>query len=190
MSDVLEAVLSIFDCDRSWLVHPCDPDAASWTVPRSNARPISRRLRAGRDLPVDPEIANVFQTVRASSSPVRFGPGEERPLPAKRRSVQHPVMLAWRFTQRGQALHFGVAPVLPPASLDTAGRTAFQEIGRRLEDALTAYRCFAPAEASADSKRPSHLARRYWERRSRDQSLHLVGRKLPHLWTCAPVNAS
>src|SRR5262249_45753956 len=25
MSDVLDAVLSIFNCDRAWLVYPCDP---------------------------------------------------------------------------------------------------------------------------------------------------------------------
>ena len=24
MSDVLDAALSIFDCDRAWLMHPCD----------------------------------------------------------------------------------------------------------------------------------------------------------------------
>src|SRR5439155_20205697 len=27
MSDVLDATLSIFDCDRAWLMHPCDPEA-------------------------------------------------------------------------------------------------------------------------------------------------------------------
>jgi PAS domain S-box-containing protein len=28
MSDVLDAALAIFDCDRAWLMHPCDPEAA------------------------------------------------------------------------------------------------------------------------------------------------------------------
>ena len=27
MSDVLDAVISIFNCDRAWLVYPCDPEA-------------------------------------------------------------------------------------------------------------------------------------------------------------------
>src|SRR4030095_3995643 len=31
MSDVLDAMLSIFNCDRAWLVYPCDPEALSWT---------------------------------------------------------------------------------------------------------------------------------------------------------------
>ena len=38
MSDVLEAVLEIFACDRAWLVYPCDPDAPSW-------RPVMERTR-------------------------------------------------------------------------------------------------------------------------------------------------
>ena len=59
MSDVLDAVLSIFECDRAWLVYPCDPEAASWQVPMEHARPEFPGLFAlGLDLPVDPEIAN------------------------------------------------------------------------------------------------------------------------------------
>src|SRR3989441_720438 len=74
MSDVLDVVLSVFNCDRSWLVHPCDPDAASWKVPMEHTRPeFPSAFALGRDLPVDSEIANVFQIVTASSSPVRFG---------------------------------------------------------------------------------------------------------------------
>src|SRR4029077_7386323 len=74
MSDVLDAVLSILNCDRAWLVYPCDPEAASWKVPMEHARPEFPGLFVlGLDLPVDPEIAKVFQTVRASSGPVRFG---------------------------------------------------------------------------------------------------------------------
>jgi len=52
MSDVLEAMLSIFECDRSWLVYPCDPDAASWKVPMEHARPeFPGAFALGRDLP-------------------------------------------------------------------------------------------------------------------------------------------
>jgi len=39
MSDVLDEVLSIFDCDRAWLVYPCDPEASSWQVPMEHTRP-------------------------------------------------------------------------------------------------------------------------------------------------------
>ena len=38
MSDVLDALLSIFDCDRAWLLYPCDPEAVSWRVPDGSVR--------------------------------------------------------------------------------------------------------------------------------------------------------
>src|SRR5207253_6222894 len=84
MSDVLDTALSIFKCDRAWLVYPCDPEATSWKVPMEHARPeFPGAFALGLDLPVTPDIAKVFQTVRASSSPVRFGPASEHPLPAE-----------------------------------------------------------------------------------------------------------
>src|SRR2546428_9120309 len=98
MGDVLDVVLSVFKCDRSWLVHPCDPDAASWNVPMEHSRPeFPGAFALGGDLPVDPEIAKVFQIVRASSSPVRLGPASEHPLPAetaKRFSIQSMLAMA------------------------------------------------------------------------------------------------
>ncbi len=30
MKDVLDTLLSVFKCDRAWLVYPCDPEAATW----------------------------------------------------------------------------------------------------------------------------------------------------------------
>ncbi len=39
MRDVLDAVLSIFDCDRAWLFYPCDPDEPSFRVPMEITKP-------------------------------------------------------------------------------------------------------------------------------------------------------
>src|SRR5213594_2166506 len=169
MSDVLEAVLSIFDCDRSWLVHPCDPDAASWTVPMEHARPeFPGAFALGRDLPVDPEIANVFQIVRASSSPVRFGPASDHPLPAE---------TATRFriqSMMGMAIHpkgdqpymLGLHQCSYPRAWTSQEERLFQEIGRRLEDALTSLLMFRNLGESErkleEAQRLTHVG--YWER--------------------------
>src|SRR5258708_7507345 len=84
MRDVLDAVLSIFNCDRAWLVYPCDPEAASWQVPMERTRPeFPGAFALGTDLPMDTDAAKVFQTARASSRAVRFGPDSEHPVPAK-----------------------------------------------------------------------------------------------------------
>ena len=84
MSDVLDAMLAIFNCDRAWLVYPCDPEALSWKVAMEHVRPeFPGAFALGLDLPVVPDVAKVFQTVRASSSPVRFGPSSVHSLPAE-----------------------------------------------------------------------------------------------------------
>ncbi len=33
MEQVLELILSEFNCDRAWLLYPCDPNASEWNVP-------------------------------------------------------------------------------------------------------------------------------------------------------------
>ena len=50
------AVLSIFDCDRAWLVYPCDPDALTWRASMEHTRPeFPGAFALGVELPVDEE---------------------------------------------------------------------------------------------------------------------------------------
>src|SRR5882724_7231840 len=66
MSDVLDAVLSSFACDRAWLVYPCDPEAPSWRAAMEHTRPeFPGAFTLGLDLPVDEDVARVFQAARA-----------------------------------------------------------------------------------------------------------------------------
>src|SRR6266404_3090828 len=140
MSDVLDAVLSIFKCDRAWLVYPCDPDAVSWKVPMEHTRPeFPGAFVLGLDLPVDPDIANMFHTVRASSDPVRFGPGSEYPLPAevaKRFSIQSLMTMAI-YPKVDKPYMLGLHQCSYPRLWTPQEERLFQGIGRRLEDALT-----------------------------------------------------
>jgi len=169
MSDVLEVVLSVFNCDRAWLVHPCDPDAASWKVPMEHTRPqFPGAFALGRDLPVDPEIANVFQIVRASSSPVRFGPASDHPLPAEtatRFGIQS--MMGMAIHPKGnQPYMLGLHQCSYPRAWTPQEERLFQEIGRRLEDALTSLLMFRGRGESErrleEAQRISHVG--YWER--------------------------
>src|SRR6266478_5327613 len=169
MSDVLEVVLSVFNCDRAWLVHPCDPDAASWKVPMEHTRPeFPSAFALGRDLPVDSEIANVFQIVRASSSPVRFGQASDHPLPAEtatRFGIQS--MMGMAIHPKGdQPYMLGLHQCSYPRAWTPQEERLFQEIGRRLEDALTSLLMFRGRGESErrleEAQRISHVG--YWER--------------------------
>ncbi len=169
MSDVLDAVISIFNCDRAWLVYPCDPQAASWTVPMEHARPeFPGAFALGVALPVTPEMANVFHIVRASSSPVRFGPGSEHPMPAKpaeRFSIQSMIAMAI-YPKADQPYMLGLHQCSYPRVWTPQEERLFQEIGRRLEDALTSLLIFRNLHESErkleEAQRLTHVG--HWER--------------------------
>ncbi|HEX6035490.1 MAG TPA: PAS domain S-box protein, partial [Anaerolineales bacterium] len=84
MNDVLDLVLSIFDCDRAYLGYPCDPETPSWSLRAESTRPEYPGLLAlGIDeVPVDPEAMKVFRILLNTDGPVTFGPGNSHPLPA------------------------------------------------------------------------------------------------------------
>ena len=169
MSDVLDAVIAIFNCDRAWLVYPCDPEATSWKVPMEHARPEFPGLFVlGLDLPVDPEIAKVFQTVRASDGPVRFGPESEHPLPAeaaKRFSIQSMIGMAI-YPKGDKPYMLGLHQCSYPRVWTPQEERLFQEIGRRLEDELTSLLMFRNLGESErkleEAQRLTHVG--YWER--------------------------
>src|SRR5438445_255093 len=145
MSDVLDAALSIFDCDRAWLVYPCDPEAHSHGVKMQRTRPEYPGLfGVGDEVPMDPETAGVLRTVRASSGPVRFGPGSQHPLPAemaKRLGIQSRIVMAL-YPKGDQPYMFGLSQCSYPRIWALQEERLFQEIGRRLTDALTSLSIF------------------------------------------------
>src|SRR5437016_2270853 len=169
MSDVLGEVLSIFNCDRAWLVYPCDPEARSWGVPMEHTRPeFPGAFVLGRDLPMDPGVAEAFRTVRASSGPVRFGPGSKHPLPedvARRFSIRSQIAVAV-YPKGDRPYMFGLHQCSYPRIWTTEEERLFQEIGRRFADALTSLEIFRNLRQSEarleEAQRIAHVG--YWER--------------------------
>jgi PAS domain S-box-containing protein len=169
MSDVLDEVLSIFDCDRAWLVYPCDPEAPSWRAAMEQNRPnFPGAFALGVDLPMDPEVANVFQTARASSGAVRFGAGSEHPVPAQlaeRFSIQSVLGMAV-YPKAGKPYMFGLHHCSYLRVWTPQEEQLFREIGRRIADALSSllmFRSLRESEARlGEAQRIAHVG--YWER--------------------------
>ena len=139
MGDVLDVVLATFGCDRAWLVYPCDPDVASHRVRMERTRPDSvGAFGLGVEIPNNPEVALVLRTLLAASGPVRFDPESGRALPAaaaERFSIASMMAMAV-YPKVDKPYVFmlhqcGYARVWTPAE-----ERLFQEIGRRLADAL------------------------------------------------------
>jgi PAS domain S-box-containing protein len=140
MRDVLGAVLSIFACDRAWLVYPCDPEAPTWRAAMEYTRPdYPGAFALGIDLPVDAEGVNVFQSARASGGAVQFSSEPDCPLPrqlAERFGVQSLIAIAI-YPKVDKPYLFGLHQCSYPRTWTAREERLFQEIGRRLGDGLT-----------------------------------------------------
>ncbi|SEM22781.1 PAS domain S-box-containing protein [Syntrophus gentianae] len=141
MSNVLDVLLSIFDCDRAWLVYPCDPEAASWRVSMERNRPdYPGALDMGVDeVPMDSDVVKVFQTMRASSEPVTFGHGSDQPLVGEvpERLREQSQIAITLYPKVGKPWLFGLHQCSYQRVWRLEEKKLIQEIGRRLTDGLT-----------------------------------------------------
>ena len=170
MSDVLDAVLEIFACDRAWLLYPCDPNAPSWRAVMERTRPPfpARRSASGTDVAGDAEhVRPRFAAARASARP---------PCPMLPR--RWPIASAIR-SQHGHgapsqgrpAVSVRPAPVLAGAH---AGPTDEQRLFRG--DRSSARRC-----AEQPPRLPQPARKRAPPRGgAAPRACRLVGARLPH----------
>ena len=140
MTAVLDGLLSIFECDRAWFVYPCDPESPTWQVPMERTRPAYPGvLPIGVELPLDAVGADVFRLLRESPGPVQFGPGSNHPVPiemAQGFKVQSLIAMAL-YPKIGCPWSFGLHQCTYARVWTPAEERLFQEIGRRLGDALS-----------------------------------------------------
>jgi PAS domain S-box-containing protein len=146
MSDVLDAVLEVFACDRAWLVYPCDPQATTWRVVMDHAREqFAGAFAPGCDLPVGPELAEVFRTARSADGAVLFGPGAQLqvcgPAP-QQHAVRSQMVMAVRPKVDRAPYLFGLHQCSHERTWSAQERRLFEEIGRRLDDVLTSLLIF------------------------------------------------
>ncbi|MBN1830154.1 MAG: PAS domain S-box protein [Deltaproteobacteria bacterium] len=140
MSDVLDAVLSIFECDRAFLMYPCDPRATAWRVPMERNKPeYAGVLALGLEMPMDPDVAKTLRILLANDGPVQFGPGTPNALPAdvsERFGLKCFMSMAIH-PKTGSPWQFGIHQCSYARIWTAEEERLFKEIGRRLTDGLT-----------------------------------------------------
>jgi PAS domain S-box-containing protein len=140
MNDALDVVLAVFDCDRAFLLYPCDPQAQAWEIPMERTKPEYPGITAlGLKIPMDTERVENFRLLLASDGPVQFGSGADFPLP-KALAEQFDVESSMSVTlhpKQGQAWLFGLHHCASARIWTMEEERLFQEIGRRMEDGLT-----------------------------------------------------
>lgn len=156
MNDTLETALSIFECDRSWLFYPCDPDAQSFRVPMEITRP--EYPGAGilnEDMPMPPDMALNLRNTLESAGPVTFGTGTDRPInkvSTEQFGVQSMMMVAL-YPKSGKPWAFGLHQCSYPRVWTSEEQRLFQEISRRLADTLTGLLSHRDLQESEDKLR-------------------------------------
>lgn len=170
LSDVLDVALNIFDCDRAWLVNPCDPDSPTWQVPMERTRSeYPSVLPIGVELPLDPSGAAVYRILQDSPTPVQFGPTSAFPVPseiAETFNVQTFIATAF-YPKLGKPWALGLHQCSYPRTWAPIEERLLQEIGRRISDALTSLLAYRNLQASErqliEAQRIAHVGHWDWD---------------------------
>ena len=137
---ILQAVFSIFDCDRAWLFYPCDPDAPTFRVPMIICRPEYPAAEVlDVDLPMPPDMAQNLREALASDDPVIYIAGTEKPInkvTAEQFGVQSQMFVAL-YPKMGKPWVFGMHQCSYPRIWTEEEQKFFKEISRRLSDGLS-----------------------------------------------------
>jgi PAS domain S-box-containing protein len=153
MSNVLDAVLSIFDCDRAFLMHPCDPESETWSAPMERTKPeYPGILVLGLEMKMDRDVAETLRLLLSSNAPVKFGPGTPYPLPAdvsERFGFRSFMSMALR-PRVGKPWQFGIHQCSYARTWTVEEERLLREIGRRFEDGLTSLLAYRDLRASEE----------------------------------------
>ena len=153
LGDVLDTVLAIFDCDRAWLIFPCDPEAEDVAVAGGAHPPrISRGLGARRGAACRRSDRRGFRRnalVRGTAL-LRSRAGNTRCRPSPASDSASSPSWAWRCAPSpGKAWAFGLHQCSHPR-IWTAGEVRlFHEIGGRLTDGLNSLLMYRTAKERA-----------------------------------------
>ena len=139
LDSVLETTLSIFECDRSWLLYPCDPEAPSLRVPMERTRPeYPGAFATGNDVPNTPELIKLEKKMLESDKPLIIDSNTRGNMPdiLKAFSVLSQMTII-SYPRVDKPWIFGLHQCSKPRVWSDEDQWLFQEISRRIADALS-----------------------------------------------------
>ncbi len=139
LGDVLEKVLSIYDCDRAWLLYPCDPDSPSFSVPMEctkNEWPGAKI--EGKDILHTEDTVRAQREALSSGEPVCYDPKSKNTLPdtSKKFKAKSQMTLAVH-PKVDKPWLFGIHQCSHSRIWTDDEKKLFKVIGRRLSDGLS-----------------------------------------------------
>ncbi|MDP2875185.1 MAG: PAS domain S-box protein [Holophaga sp.] len=160
---ILEALLSIFGCDRAWLIFPADPEAPAYSVPMERTRPeYPGGGASGRLMPMSDDLRKLIGTVLASEHPVSYGSLGDHPVPqgiAEALAVQSQLVLPIVPTQ-GKPWLLGLHQCSYARAWSEDEKILFTQIGARAAAGLNTQLFMEELQASqAQTEANRHLLR-------------------------------
>lgn len=151
LNDVLDTLLTIFDCDRAYLSYPCDPDADSWSVPFERNHSKFPGVHAlGLSIAMDEGKAAALRILLDTADPVTYGPENQFPLP-KQVSEQFgfkSYMAMAIYPKGDKPWAFGMQQCSRTRGWTADEQKIFKEIGRRLADSLSSLLAYRTLQSS------------------------------------------
>ncbi len=154
--NVLKTSLSIFNCDRIWLLYPCDPNAPTFRVQTEiNNKEYPGAFQLDTDIPMKPGGDKICKTILESKLPVQYGPDEKHkiyPELHKEFGVLSQLVMAI-YPKTGKAWALGMHQCSHPRKWTNDEILLFNEIGRRIEDSLSSLLFFKNLQESEEEHR-------------------------------------
>ncbi len=140
MTDVLDTMLSIFECDRAFLATPCNPDAPEFTIAMERTTPrYPGACERGMKVPMSPAVQGLFHELLANPAPneIYVGKGlDPEDIVWKTYEIKSQLAIAL-FPKVGDAWECGLHQCSYNRVWNPEEKKLFLEISRRLGDILT-----------------------------------------------------
>ncbi|MBU0983782.1 MAG: PAS domain S-box protein, partial [candidate division Zixibacteria bacterium] len=139
LPSVLRDLLDIFECDRVWLMYPCDPDADSVQLPFEQARPeFANSLPPDATLDLDKGLSVVMREALVVAGPTcQSVTAMSMPEGAAVSGAKSQMVVALQ-THQGDPWLLGLHQCSHERSWTEPEQRLFTELGRRIADALGA----------------------------------------------------
>ncbi|MCP4111839.1 MAG: response regulator, partial [Desulfobacteraceae bacterium] len=138
-NDVLNVVLSIFDCDRAWLLYPCDPESPAWRIPMEKTKPdYPGACEENTEYPMTPDVAEGFRDLLATKEPIvtELKPKEPDWDQEDKYGVRSVINIAV-FPKSGKPWNFGLHQCSHTRIWTESEQRLFREISYRVGDGLS-----------------------------------------------------
>jgi PAS domain S-box-containing protein len=163
--EVARVALSIFNCDRAYMLLPCEPNAPTFRVIVEETQPdCPSAYELNIDIPMKPGANEHCQALLDSDGPVTFGPECDQQLfckeAAKQLGVQSQMSVAV-YPKIGKPWILSLHQCSRERVWTTEEKRLFGEIARRITDGLSS--ALTQRELQESEKRFKQLSNATWE---------------------------